>query len=190
LYKNFHTNEEALAAVVKGREEGLHYFFELYYEPLCYFVFKIVHDTAIAEEITADVFIKLWNNRATLTPNGSVKAMLHEMGRNGSIDYLRKQKRMAVREEGLYYISLQPEKTVLQTLIETETVRQIINTLQSLPPKCSEVFKLSFLFGKTDIEIAAALNLSPHTIRNQKQRAIRLLKEKLLPILFILLCIP
>ena len=182
--------ENALDLLIKGKEDGLCYFFNQHYTPLCYFVDKLVDDTAIAEEITADTFIRLWNKRQELTPNGSIKALLYQIARNAAIDHLRKQKRMAVHEEGLHYLTPTPQKTILQNLIETETIQQIVTTLQSLPPKCSEVFKLSYLLGKTDKEIACQLKLSPHTVRNQKLRAIRILKEKIAPLLiFILLSI-
>ena len=180
LRKKIHSEGEALALLTKSKEEGLHYFFERYYPPVCYFVARLVDDVTIAEEITADVFIKFWNKRAELSSTGSVKALLYLMARNTALDYLRKQKRMAVHQAGLHYFSPTAEKNILQTLVETETIKQIITTLQQLPPRCSEVFKLAYVFGKTDKEIAAALKLSPHTVRNQKLRAVRLLREKII----------
>ena len=180
LSKKIFNSEYALALLQKGKEEGLCSLFSEYYTPLCFFVTRLTSNTLIAEEITADVFIKLWENRNAVTQGGSIKSLLFQMARNRAIDHLRKAKRMAVHQEGLHYFTPEPEKNILQKLAETEMIREIICILQYLPPKCSEVFKLSYLFGKTDKEIAQQLSLSPHTVRNQRLRAIRLLKEKVI----------
>jgi RNA polymerase sigma-70 factor (ECF subfamily) len=63
-------------------------------------------------------------------------------------------------------------------MIQTETIQQVIRTLGVLPPKCRQVFKMFYFQGKTHEEIAHELNLSPHTVRNQRIRAVRLLKKK------------
>jgi RNA polymerase sigma-70 factor (ECF subfamily) len=94
---------------------------------------------------------------------------------------------MRIGERGLENTET-TEQSVLHTIVETETVKEIIHTLDRLPPKCRQVFTLFFLHGKSYKEIADELHLSPHTVRNQKQRAIRLIKKIITPIcLFLLL---
>jgi RNA polymerase sigma-70 factor (family 1) len=168
---------EALNALKKDQQKGLDFFFNLYFEPICFFTQRMVGDVLVAKEITSDVFIKLWNKRDDLQGGRSIKALLYQMAHNAAIDHLRKRKRMAVHQKGLHYFYPEPNATIVQTIAETETIEQIIRTLKHLPPKCSRIFKMAYLHGKTDKEIAAELNLSPHTVRNQKERAIRLLKK-------------
>ncbi|HWI93529.1 MAG TPA: RNA polymerase sigma-70 factor [Flavisolibacter sp.] len=169
-----HTTD-ALLALKEGREEGLQYFFDNYYSCLQFFAQKIIHDPLLAEEVVADAFIKLWERRAILSTEGSIKSLLYTTVKNGCIDHLRKVKRMRVNELGLQSINT-IEPCVLHSIVETETVQQIVDTLEKLPPKCRQVFQLFYLQGKSYDEIARELNLSPHTVRSQKQRATRLLK--------------
>jgi RNA polymerase sigma-70 factor (ECF subfamily) len=88
---------------------------------------------------------------------------------------------MRITEKGLENTET-IQQSVLYTIIETETVKEIIHTLDALPPKCRQVFTLFFLHGKSYKEIADELHLSPHTVRNQKLRAVRLIKKMMTPI--------
>ncbi len=178
MRKKQYNSEEALQALVQGKEEGLDHFFHLYYAYLTYFSFKLVNDQQLAEEIVTESFIKLWNNREKFVAEVSVKAWLYKTVRNTSIDHLRKVKRLHISDIGLEIIQSN-DQTVLHRMIETETIQQIIQLLQLLPPKCSRIFKMFFLEGKSHEEIASELNLSPSTVRVQKARAIRLIKTRL-----------
>jgi RNA polymerase sigma-70 factor (ECF subfamily) len=184
LLKTHLNTEDALQALIQGREEGLHFFFENYYSYLNFFAQKLLHDPLLAEEMVSDAFIKLWEKREELSMEGSIKSLLATIVRNNCINQLRKAKRMRIGEKGLENTET-TEQSVLHTIVETETVKEIIHTLNALPPKCRQVFTLFFLHGKSYKEIAQELQLSPHTIRSQKQRAIRLIKKMITPVLLL-----
>jgi RNA polymerase sigma-70 factor (ECF subfamily) len=177
--KKNYTDEEALIALLQGNEQGLDHFFNCYYAPLTFFVLKLTGDQQLAEDIASEAFVKLWKRREELSGEGSLKAYLYRMVRNAAIDHMRMQKRnQAARSEFLHVVT-EPEMPVLHRMIETETLDRIYRSLQHLPPKCSQVFRMFYLQGKSYAEIAEELGLSPHTVRNQKARALRLLKTRL-----------
>jgi RNA polymerase sigma-70 factor (family 1) len=170
-------DDEALEAILQGSEEGLRHYFSRHYASLTNFAFRLLNDQFLAEEFAAEAFVKLWNRREQFSSDGSVKAWLHTTVRNASFDHLRRAKLIRVSE-----MSLQTPETIEQSalhhMIESETVQQVIRVLELLPPKCRQVFKMFYFGGKSYEEIARKLNLSPHTVRNQHIRAVRLLKEK------------
>jgi RNA polymerase sigma-70 factor (family 1) len=176
------SHNKALQALLNHKEEGLEFFFEEYYSPLVFFANKLIHDTCLAEEISADAFIKLWEKREELSMEGSIKSWLYATVRNSCIDHLRKVRRMHISEQGLQTVE-SVEQSVLHKLIETETLKEITRTMELLPPKCRQVFRLFYIHGKNYQEIAKELRLSPLTVRNQKQRAVRLLKEMMGPVI-------
>jgi RNA polymerase sigma-70 factor (ECF subfamily) len=51
--------------------------------------------------------------------------------------------------------------------------------IQQLPPKCREVFRLHYLQGMDYEEIAKELKVSISTVRNQKARALALLRKQM-----------
>jgi RNA polymerase sigma-70 factor (family 1) len=185
LRKTNDTNSNALQALIKGREEGIEFFFQQYYTQLCYFAGSLLNDDCLAQEITSDAFTKLWQSRQSLATEGSIKAWLYSTVRNASIDHLRKVKCLRVSESGLQSATT-IEQSVLHTIIQTETIDHIVETVGKLPPQCRRIFRLFYLQGKSYNEIAQELNLSPQTVRNQKQRAAKLLRTMILPLFFLL----
>ena len=185
LRKTNYTANNALQALIRGREEGIEFFFQEYYTQLCYFATTLLNDECLAQEITSDAFTKLWQSRQSLATEGSIKAWLYSTVRNASIDHLRKVKRLRVSESGLQSATT-IEQSVLHTIIESETIDHIIETIGKLPPQCRCIFRLFHLHGKSYNEIAQELNLSPQTVRNQKQRAAKLLRKMILPLFFLL----
>jgi RNA polymerase sigma-70 factor (family 1) len=185
LRKTNYTANNALQALIRGREEGIDFLFQQYYTQLCYFASTLLNDDFLAQEITSDAFTKLWQSRQTLATEGSIKAWLYSTVRNASIDHLRKVKRLRVSESGLQSATT-IEQSVLHTIIESETIDHIIETIGKLPPQCRRIFRLFYLHGKSYNEIAQELNLSPQTVRNQKQRAAKLLRKMILPLFFLL----
>jgi RNA polymerase sigma-70 factor (family 1) len=185
LRKTIYTANNALQALIRGREEGIDFLFQQYYTQLCYFAGTLVNDDYLAQEITSDAFTKLWQSRQSPATEGSIKAWLYSTVRNASIDHLRKVKRLRVSESGLQCAST-IEQSVLHTIIQTETIDHIVQTIGKLPPQCRRIFRLFYLHGKSYNEIAKELNLSPQTVRNQKQRAAKLLRKMILPLFFLL----
>ena len=71
-----------------------------------------------------------------------------------------------------------------------ELIRQLLISIDALPPKQRELFLLS-IRGKTSEEIAQEMNISPETVKKQRQRGMKRLREMLPPeaILLLLLMI-
>ena len=185
MRQKYYTPNNALQALIKGREEGLEFFHQQYYTRLCYFAGTLLNDECLAQEITSDAFMKLWQSRQSLATEGSIKAWLYSTVRNASIDHLRKVRRLRVSESGLQSATT-IEQSVLHTIIQSETIDHIVQTIGKLPPQCRRIFRLFYLHGKSYNEIAQELNLSPQTVRNQKQRAAKLLRKMILPLFFYL----
>ena len=63
--------------------------------------------------------------------------------------------------------------------ISAETVREINRAIESLPPKCREVFKLSYLEDLSNREISERLGISQSTVENHIYSALKQLRQKL-----------
>lgn len=71
------------------------------------------------------------------------------------------------------------DRPMLHRTIEAETLNRVYLALNTLPPKCGQVFRLYYLQEKPLAEIAGELNLSLSTVKSQKRRALLLLKQRL-----------
>jgi RNA polymerase sigma-70 factor (ECF subfamily) len=106
-----------------------------------------------------------------------VKAFLYITVRNASLNFLR---HLAVREstqkELLYLGRDREEAFVLNSMIKTEVLKEIYGEIEKFPEKRRHIFKLAYLEGMKNEEIAHKLDISVSTVKTQKARAILALR--------------
>lgn len=151
-----------------------------------------------AENLVQDIFLKLWENYDQISFNGNFNAYLFTIVKNRCIDFLRKEYNTNARSCSLSEVecnelefklySLQQFDENNFSLAEIENI--IRQAVDSLPPRCREIFWLSRMEGLKHKEIAERLDVSVNTVEGQMTIALRKLKVALkdyLP-LFILIC--
>lgn len=69
------------------------------------------------------------------------------------------------------------EPTVLQKMIEAEVYDQLYQALNQLPPRPRRIFELFYFEKKSIQDIADELGATPDAVKNQKKRAMQLLRE-------------
>ena len=165
-----------------------------YYPAIYYFVRRFIADREDAEDITADVFVKLWKMHANLESIANIKAFLYVAARNTCIDFLRyTQRQNANRKKLLYLLEQEPSEGPLQDDLWTEMLQYIYKEIDKLPRSCRKVFKMSYLEGRSNSDISKALHINPQSVYNHKQRAIKSLRlalfdKKILAVLLFYCC--
>jgi len=177
ITKNFELG--LLESLKEGDEKAFNYFFHLYYKSLSLFSFRIINDEDVAEEIVQDTFIKLWERHKDFSHPSALKSFLFTTVRNASLNWLRKQKRESLLVAQQIFLANTSEQPVLNTMIAAETYTEVHTAINNLPPQCSRIFRMIFFEGKDYPQIAAELKLTISTIRNQKARALTLLRQQL-----------
>lgn len=153
-----------------------------YYPNVYYFVRQFVKEREDAKDITADIFVKLWNMRSNITSIKNMQAFLYVSARNSCIDFLRYLKRQQEKRESLYYLLEQtPEEGTLTEDIRAEVLQYIYEEIDKLPGNCRRVFSMSYLEGRSTNDIAEALQINPQSVYNHRQRAIKILRMAILP---------
>ena len=158
-------------------KDGFRKIFNEYYGALCNYSVRIVYDMDVAEDTVQAVFIRLWENRESLTITGSLKAYLFNSVRNASLDYLRAQKRKDKYVEQTTYLHQYEEE---DTGEDMQVFRyKLYEAIKKLKPKTREIFMLHKMEGLTYKEIAEHLNLPKRTVEYNIYTALAQLKEKL-----------
>jgi RNA polymerase sigma-70 factor (family 1) len=177
--RSVHLRNDIMEALRKGEPEALQSLLELFYGPLCLFVERMVTDRQAAEDIVGEAFVKLWNKRANFATVQNVKAFLYISTRNAALNLLKQAKRETLSKKQLAYLNDDHAAFVLNDMVRAEVLREIMQEIEKLPEQCGKVLKLGYLQGMKNQEIADLLNISVHTVKNQKARAIQLLKIRL-----------
>ncbi|RXG22300.1 RNA polymerase sigma factor (sigma-70 family) [Leeuwenhoekiella polynyae] len=98
------------------------------------------------------------------------------MVRNDAYRIVNKEKeKIALHEE----LTPDSDEDFDDKILEEEVYAILIEQLNQLPEGCKEIFELSVIEGLKYKEIASRLNISVNTVKSQRTRAIKLLKEKL-----------
>jgi RNA polymerase sigma-70 factor (ECF subfamily) len=65
-------------------------------------------------------------------------------------------------------------------MIKAEVLQQIYEAIEALPSQCKKVFKLCYVEGLSNSEVAAQFSISINTVKNHKVKALGLLRLKFL----------
>lgn len=173
--------ELKIIAAFKQRDAKVFaYIFKLHRKPLVYFAEKILGIREEAEDIVADSFMKLWDKHADFDSLPQIKSFLYVVTRNSCLNFLKYSKRVSASQKEFSYWADNKEEEILHIMYQAELLREINSEIEILPPKMREVFELSFFQELPSSEIADKLGLSVKTVRNQKAKAVRIIKTAFL----------
>jgi RNA polymerase sigma-70 factor (family 1) len=161
-----------------GKASALNTLFRQYYAPLCLFATRLTKDAAASEDIVGETFVKFWSKHGNFESEDNIKAFLYISVRNACLNFIKQLQRAAVTQKQMAYLAEEKEGFVLNEMVRAEVVKEIMTEIDKLPAQCQKIFKMSYLEGLKNDEIAVLMRISIHTVRNQKIRALQLLKTK------------
>lgn len=160
---------------------------ELYdrYSRLVYSVaYGVVGDHGAAEEITLDIFTRVWQKASTYqSGRAKVATWISRMARNRAIDILRREEIRPMKHsigwaEAPYQpvaTDQNPEKTV-GLAMEVERVQ---TAMAGLPEEQQEALALAYFKGYSHSEIAQALDLPLGTVKGRIRAGMQKLRQAL-----------
>lgn len=172
------TDEEVFELMKAGHRYALNELFERYYLRICRFVFQLINNKELAEEISSDTFFELWTKRNNIHLKTTVKAYAFAVARYKSY--------RSFGESRLVNFDFQDE---LEEIIEVnnpesdlifDELEQYYNAVvEQLPNQCRIIYKLHKIDGLKYKEIAEALGITSKTVENHMGRALKLIRESL-----------
>ncbi len=161
-----------LASLAAGDEAAFNTLFERYREKLYHYLLKITKSREISEEIVIDIFVKLWMGRELMDHIRQLENFLHKVAYHKAIDFLKTTSRHAhLQKAYIERIVPEPEKGADELLVDAEFRQILREAVHQLPPQRKLIYTLSREQGLTHDQIAAALHLSPNTVKNSMMAA-------------------
>jgi RNA polymerase sigma-70 factor (family 1) len=168
-----------LQEIAKGNEKAFRSFYDAYFNRLSAYIFKLCKSDTVTEEVVQDIFIKLWEFRASLVSIDTPEAYIFSMARNRTIDHLRRVARetslIAVIKQQLHACSNEVE----DRFDAADLGRLIEEALQELSLQKREVFRLRNSEGLNHDEIARVMQLSRSTVKNHLSQTLQHLRRHL-----------
>lgn len=154
--------------------------FDQYYHSLCFFAIKLINEHNIAEDIVEETFVKLWEKEPDFSLHKNIKAALYIGVKNACLDHIKKRKYQRRQTQTFtYLLEQEQEDFILNEITRAEVLREVYAAMEKLPEECRKVMELYYRFGLKHTAIAAKLGVKVSTVKNQKGRGIKILKEKL-----------
>ena len=147
---------------------------------LCFYALRFVESLQEAEDIVHSVFEKVLSRNVELEDTKSMHSYLMSAVRNSCLNHLsRKEVHSRYVSAWLKEAETSDEDSYVNSRIETEILWEVFSKVDNLPEGCRQVFKMSYLEGLSNIEIADKLGISVNTVKSQKARSKELLRESL-----------
>jgi len=164
--------------IKKSDEKAFEILFHKYYGHLCVYASRIINDDSASEEIVQDLFVKFWEKREQLNIETSLKNYLFRSVKNLCINYFQHNK-TKLRHARHILSEVENNFSDDDNYPEIDLSIKIEESINSLPEKRKEIFRLSRQDGLKYHEIATKLNISIKTVETQMSLAIKTLREKL-----------
>lgn len=172
---NTETERELLTLVASGDVRAYARLFAAYRGRVYFHALSFLKSPQLAEEITTDIFVKVWDQRQKLTEIKSFPAWLFILGRNHLLTELRRKLVETTdvnQEQALYEDLLLPD----QQYEYRETYRVIMEGVALLPPQQKAVFTLNRLEAQSHEAIAQQLGITKRTVRFHMVTALNFLR--------------
>nr|WP_068888413.1 RNA polymerase sigma-70 factor [Pedobacter panaciterrae] len=170
------SDQELRTKLVFGDEYAFAELYQRYNAGILGFVKKFVHSADLSEDLTQEIFIKIWQCKSKLEHVQSLKAYLYIVARNHTLNSLKKAFRSEVAMSEIVNSFVEERNSTEDELLNKEYYDCLQKALAVLSPRSREVFKLCREQGKSYEEVATALGISRNAVKNHMVASMKILR--------------
>ena len=175
----------------RGREHAFREIVRRYERPVFSMIFRMVRDSATAEDLSQDTFVKVLNHIDKYRPEFKLSSWLFKIANNVAIDHLRRRQLDTVSIDGSPHASSAQDieatsfdvasggESALEAMESKELGTAIERAIAGLRPEYRSCILLRHVEGRSYEEIAATLDLPLGTVKTYIHRARHQLREAL-----------
>jgi RNA polymerase sigma-70 factor (ECF subfamily) len=183
------SDADIMLRVAAGDDSGFTYLIAKYHRAIVHFMFRMVHNQAIAEELAQEVFLRVYRSRASYRAEAKFTTWLYRIATNLGVNHARdhKHERAAQNvyldqpdsETGTTPDLADTHATVEQDMVRQERFRAIREQVMALPERQRSAV-LMHKFQEMDYkQIGEVLKLSESATKSLLFRAYQTLRERL-----------
>jgi RNA polymerase sigma-70 factor (family 1) len=140
----------------------------------------LVKDNEVAKELLQDLFMKIWEYRASIDPEKSFRSFLFTIARNIVYDHFR---RISLDKRARIELIASAVATCesVDAIFEYKESNLLVKTaIEKLSPQCKQVYILSKVQGRSHREISGLMGIAISTVNNHMVKANRELRTHIL----------
>jgi RNA polymerase sigma-70 factor (family 1) len=165
---------ELLQAMSAGNADAFSRLYKHYASLVYRFIYKYLKSEELTDDLTQEIFIKIWENRSNLSEVQAFKSYLFTLSRNHAINFLRRAS-VDVTAKGVILHSYQPQDSIEDNLQTKQYLEYLNSVLATLSPQSREVFRLCRQEYKSYDEAAEILGITRHAIKKHMVKSMKII---------------
>lgn len=178
MLKSALTDKELIHRYLHGNEEALEVLVARHKDRVYAYIYMLIKDQQLAEDIFQDTFIKVINTlkRRSYNEEGKFLPWVMRIAHNLVVDNFRKSKRMPTVDGGedfdIFDTIKEQEPNIEEQLVTDQVQGDVRELVELLPPEQKEVLKMRHYYGLSFKEIAEETNVSINTALGRMRYAL------------------
>ena len=174
---NDFSDRELIEGLIEGDMNSFRKLFDEKYTLFYTFIKGMIKNTWLAEDITQNIFMKVWVNREKLNPNQSLHNYLFVLAKNEVRDHFK-------LKSNSYHQEIKENHRIFvedfEGAIDVQVMRErVTNIVSKMPGQRKKVYELSREKMLSNKEIAEKLNLSVRTVERHLLLALQDIRKNL-----------
>ncbi|HCO68889.1 MAG TPA: RNA polymerase sigma-70 factor [Dysgonomonas sp.] len=175
--KSNHDKKELLEVLSKGDQNAFRHLFLDYFPKVKEFIAQFLKNEVIAEDLSQDIFVKIWENRKSLPLIHSFDAYIYRMAKNSALNQIKKESYNTIYQE--YNNPISESFSIEEDIFAREIKLLIELTVSRMPEQRKRIYTMSRVDGLKNEEIANQLKISKKTVENHLNLALREIKKSI-----------
>ncbi len=183
------SDAEIMLRVREGDDVGFNFLIEKYRKPIINFMYRMVHNQAVAEELAQEVFLRVYRSRQTYRAEAKFTTWLYRIATNLGVNHARDTKHERAAQT-IYLDQPDPETGTTpdvadmhpgaeEEMVKDERMRAIRKHVMALPERQRTAVLMHKYQGLDYKEIGGVLRLSESATKSLLFRAYQTLRERL-----------
>ena len=171
-------DDQLAEQVARGEQQALLHLYDRHAGRVYALALRMLGDPMSAEEITQDVFFKLWSRaRSYLASRGSFSTWLLSIARHAAIDRLRLDRRRPSLADDEEMDEAWAELPDADSTSEEARWRALYFAVRALPREQRQVIELAYYQGLSHSQMAEVLGWPLGTVKTRMRAALQALRE-------------
>ena len=177
--KSLFNNSGILGNLAKGDASAFKEVYGKFNKKIYTVVLKMLKSKVLAEEVTQEVFLKLWRYNQQFNDFDHMEAWLRTTAKNLSLNTFRKVALEKKLSEQAFRQFNETHNITEEAILLNDTKKQLGAAIEKLPSQQREIYILCQQDGLKYEEVADRLNISVNTVKTHMKRALASIRSSM-----------
>ena len=160
------SDEVLLESIANNGKAAMHVFYARHNAQIYKFIFRMVRDTSVAEDIVRQVFLDVWRNARQFEGRSQVSTWLHAIARLKALTALNRRRHEDIEQNNVREIAEEAD-TPEMSPNRGQTNAILLNCVAQLSPVDREIIDLFYYHEKSVEEVGEMIGIPQSTVKTR-----------------------